>query len=430
MAENFQFFIVDLVDSLFSEEANISNLKNSLKMTITFLSGECGWINLFKEDFASGLLIESNLPKELKELELKLHRDCQCKSFFMNNKDCDFFYTRDCKLINRGGLCLNNIIGHLSIPIRVKNELVATINIGFKEKKDVDREVIKFISKIFGSALANYIFMKKLEEKNKQLNQKSKDLETLVTAISHDMKTPLITTKGFLNLIEKKYYNKMTKEHQSYLNNIKKGILRIEELVKDLLNLRQTEKLLKIREFIDVKDALKSSLRFIKPLIRHRLPKIKIQGTPPKLYGNNLAFFQIFTNLVANAIKYTPDDRNPRVNIVFEENEENYLIIIRDNGIGMTEKELKEAFKPFNRVKTIDREGSGVGLSIVKRIVEGFGGRIKVESQKNVGTTFTIYWTKKEVQEELYAEGEIRTRTGLTPLDPESSVSASSTTSA
>ncbi len=430
MAESLQIFITDLVDTLFAEETSISNLESALKKTIAFLGADCGWINLWKDNFYSGLFIEYALPEALKNIESKLHRDCQCQNLIINNKDCDFFYVTDCGYVKKFLIAVDNFIGHLSIPIRSRKEFLATINIAFKEKKEVNRETIRLISKTFGAAISNYIFTKKIEEKNRQLNQKSKDLETLVTAISHDMKTPIITTKGFLHLIEKKYHNKMTREHKSYLNNINKGLNRIEELVKDLLNLKQTEKLLKISEIIDVKDALKSSLKYIRPLIRHRLPKIKIEGTPPKLFGNNLAFFQIFTNLIANSIKYTPDDRTPRVNIIFKEEEDNYLIKISDNGIGMTEKELKEAFKPFNKVKTIDREGSGVGLSIVKRIVEGFGGRINVVSEKNVGTTFYIYWSKKENLEDLYAEGETRTRTGVNPLDPEPSVSASSTTSA
>lgn len=430
MESGLQNFILKLVNTIFSDNISISNLKNSIELTSKFLGSECVWINLFKENTASKLFLEFNLPQDLKEIEIKLHKDCQCISFLDNKKDFDFFFSKDCKILNKVGISKNNLLGHLSIPLWYKDELLATINFGFCKKTDFNSEVIKFISKVFSSALYNYIFLKKMEEKDRELNKKNKDLEILVTAISHDMKTPIITTKGFLNLIEKKYARKMTKEQRNYLNNIKKGVLRIEELVKDLLNLKQTEKLLNIKEVINVGDSLKSSLRYIKPLIRDRLPKIKITGKAPKLLGNNIAFFQIFTNLLANSIKYTPDDRNPNVNIAFSEDENYHIISIKDNGIGMTEKEIKEAFKPFNKVKTLEREGSGVGLSIVKRLVEGFGGIIKVESQKNIGSNFIIYWPKRDSEEIFYAEGEIRTRTGLTPLDPESSVSASSTTSA
>ncbi len=426
MADSLQKFIIELIDTLFGKDAGIGNLKEGLFKTAEYLKAECAWIKLWEKEKGSSILIEYNLPDNLKNLEDHYHNQCQTHSLIYKEKESDVFFLDNCELIKHKCLNINAVTCHLTIPIRSNKNFIGTLNLGFSSSPSIGQKKLSLIAKTFGVAIANFAYLKKIEEKKKLLEQKSKDLETLVAAISHDMKNPLITTKGFLSLINKKYNKKMTKELTVYLGHIEKGILRIEELVKDLINLKQTEKLLKAKEQIDMREAIRSALKYIKPLIRHRLPKIRMQGDPPKLWGNNMAFFQIFTNLIANAIKYTPDDRSPVVVISFSENADYNIISVKDNGIGMTRRELKEAFRPFNKVKTLDREGSGVGLSIVKRIVEGFDGKIAVKSEKNVGSEFLIYWPKSIMN----AEGEIRTRTGLTPLDPEPSVSASSTTSA
>ncbi len=426
MADSFQKFIVELVDTLFSKDNTAINLKEGLIKTANYFKSECGWIKLWEKGRGSRILVEYNLPQELNNLERDFHNECQTHSLLFTQQESEVFFVDSCELLKCNCLNINSITCHLTVPIRANKNFLGSFNLGFVVQPAISKEKLALIAKAFGVAIANYVYLKKIEEKKKQLEQKSKDLETLVTAISHDMKNPIITAKGFLSLINRKYSKKMKKEMADYLGHIEKGILRIEELVKDLINLRQTEKLLKAKEQINIKEAIKSALRYIKPLIRHRMPKIKIEGESPKLWGNSLAFFQIFTNLIANAIKYTPDDRTPLVLVGFGENKKFYVISVKDNGIGFTKKEIKEAFNPFSKLKTLDREGSGVGLSIVKRIVEGFGGKIEVESEKNVGSTFMIYWPKKIIS----AEGETRTRTGLTPLDPEPSVSASSTTSA
>lgn len=420
-------FIADIIDVVYGGDLDIDRINHAFAITAKHLGVPYVWLNLWDGN-SSKLFAHYGLPNEFARIESFKHKDCQCADFIKDKKDTFKLYKiKSCKYFASRGFYPEGISCHFTMPVWAGYELIATLNLGMDKEKQLDSELMQLLCKIFNLAISNKIYCQRLENQKILLSRKNKDLETFVSAVSHDMKTPIIAVKGFLNLIQKKHKNGLTKETNRYLCQIEKGIDRIQELVKDLLNLSQVEKVLGKHEKISVDEVLKASLRSISPLIRHRKPKIKVFGKKPILMGNWMAFFQLFTNLIANAIKYTPDDRRPEVKIFFEEKEENWLFTVKDNGIGFDDKEKRRAFEPFTKVKTLPREGSGVGLSIVKRLVEGFGGKIWFESEKGKGTTFYVYLPRLK---EENAEGETRTRTGLTPLDPEPSVSANSTTSA
>ncbi|GAB4436300.1 MAG: hypothetical protein OHK0040_07520 [bacterium] len=418
--------ISGLIDVVYSDRADEKSFETALLSVSAYLNIPSIWINLW-EGSNTRLFASVGISPELKSAESFCHSNCQCKDLIRKG-DIKFkiYRIKNCKYLSDKSVT-DNLTCHFTIPLRTENELIGTLNFGMEKEKTIDEDLARLLCKIFSTALANRVYCKRMEEQRELLSKRNKDMEVFVSAVSHDMKTPIIAVKGFINLINKKYKEKLPKELNKYIYQIEKGVDRIEELVKDLLNLSRVEKVLTKRERISLDEVLQASLKSIRPLIRHRKPKIKIIGERPIVIGNWLAFFQIFTNLIANAIKYTPDDRKPEVKVFINQKDEGWLFIVSDNGIGLTDKERASVFEPFTKVKTLLREGSGVGLSIVKRIVEGLGGKIWLESEKGKGSSFYIYLPTKE---EENAEGETRTRTGLTPLDPEPSVSASSTTSA
>lgn len=420
--------ILKLIDVLFSGEITLTEIKNALKIVSKELGAEAIWLNLWDGNVTS-LVSSYGLPSHIENLELIPHKDCQCKELIKDMAQYNALYSvNKCSYIGSRTDKKCPLHFHFSVALRTKKMGIGVLNIAFSDNKYISEEVLLFLSKIFSAAFANYLYQQKIEEQTKSLVKKNNDFEVFVSAVSHDMKTPIISAKGFLNIVKEKYGNKLPKGMEWYLNCIDRSIARLEELIKDLLNLSNVEKMLHKREKISFNDVLKASMRNINVLIKSRKPKIKIHVDKADVEGNWLAYFHIFTNLIANAIKYTPDNRKPVVDINITNKDGICDIVIADNGIGLTEKEKQDIFKPFNKVKTLEREGSGVGLSIVKRLVEGLGGSIDVASTKGKGTKF--YIKLPSYNNMLNAEGEIRTRTGLTPLDPEPSVSASSTTSA
>lgn len=417
-------FIKRLVDTLFSGENDLNNLKESLKLLSIELGADGVWLSHINNN-AYRLLISEGLPKEFEVMEKIYHKNCQCEKLTKESETYGMFYLEECTYIPDEYKKRIRFHYHYVIPLKTKKEYIGVLNIAFSKEKSIPTTLIEFIAKIYSSAYANYLYCRKLEEQSKELAKKNSDLETIVSAISHDLKTPIISAKGFLNIMKDKYGKKLDKQVLWYLKCIENSIKRSEELVKDLLNLSNAEKMLNAIEKVYIKDVIKSAIRNISHLVKSRKPKIIIHGDNLRINSNWHALFHIFTNLIANAIKYTPDDRKPHVLVNIEKHDNQFLFKIKDNGVGLTSKEIQYIFKPFNKVKTLEREGSGVGLSIVKKLVEGMGGTIDVVSEKNKGTEFII-----KIPYIANAEGEIRTRTGLTPLDPEPSVSASSTTSA
>lgn len=418
--------ITSLIDVIYSDRADEKSFEKALVIVADYLGISSIWLNLWHGNNAS-IFASHGLSPELKRLESIPHNSCQCKDL-IKNEDTKFklYKIKNCRYLPDTAIS-DKLTCHFSLPLRTEREMIGTLNLGMDKERVFDEDLMRLLSKIFSTALANRVYCQRVEEQKELLSKRNKDMEVFVSAVSHDMKTPIITVKGFINLINKKYKEKLPKELNKYVYQIGKGVDRMEELVKDLLNLSRVEKVLTKRENISLDEVLQASLKSIRPLIRHRKPKIKIAGERPIILGNWLAFFQIFTNLIANAIKYTPDERKPEVKIFIGRKDDGWLFIVSDNGIGLTEKEKSKVFEPFTKVKTLSREGSGVGLSIVKRIVEGLCGKIWLESEKGNGSSFYIFLPTEEIKN---AEGETRTRTGLTPLDPEPSVSASSTTSA
>lgn len=419
--------IANIIDVIYGDEADKHRFDQALAITARYLNLSSVWLNIWEGD-TSCLFACFGLPKQLKELEEKKHKDCLCQQYYCKKNDTDgkVFKVKDCKYI-KDKLVFEDVFCHYSLPLKTGNNNIGVLNFGLKQEKVFDRNFMRLVCKVISASIANMIFCQKLEEQKELLSKSNKDMEVFVSAVSHDMKTPIIAVKGFLNLIHKKYDKNLPKGLVRYINQLEKGINRIEELAKDLLNLSRVEKVLNKIEKIEIDEVLQASLKSIRPLIRNRKPKIKVFGERPVIVGNWMAFFQIFTNLIANAIKYTPDDRRPDVKIIINKDKQGWSFEVSDNGVGLTEKEKDKIFEPFNKVKTLAREGSGVGLSIVKRLVEGLGGQIWVESEKGKGTRFFVFIPFIELRN---AEGETRTRTGLTPLDPEPSVSANSTTSA
>jgi signal transduction histidine kinase len=108
----------------------------------------------------------------------------------------------------------------------------------------------------------------------------------------------------------------------------------------------------------------------------------------PQLFYSEKRLYQIFYNLVSNALKFRDEERKTKVEIGHQEDKDNYIFFVRDNGIGIEQKYHNKIFESFSQLKETKSEGTGMGLAIVKKIVEANQGKVWVESQKKAGSTF------------------------------------------
>jgi signal transduction histidine kinase len=225
-------------------------------------------------------------------------------------------------------------------------------------------------------------------EIEKELRNVNADLEQFAYSASHDLQEPLRTVKIFSELLAGKYREKLDGQAREYLDNVKSGATRMEGLVRDLLSYTQVSRFERPVEPEDAKDALDGALVNLGGAIAES--GAKIDSDPlPSLPVHHIQLQQLFQNLIGNAIKYRTPGVAPVVHIATKQQNGTYLFSVSDNGIGIEAQYRERIFGLFKRLHAADRySGTGVGLAICQRIVDGYHGRIWVESEPGKGSTF------------------------------------------
>ncbi|MEW6569961.1 MAG: GSU3473 family protein [Nitrospirota bacterium] len=235
----------------------------------------------------------------------------------------------------------------------------------------------------------------KIQKLNKELEQKvfdlieaNKELEAFNRSVSHDLQTPLFVIGGFSRRFLKICGNKLNNNEIDMINTIQMSAQKMERIIKDLLLFSRSGR----KDIKSVKNDMWNLMTTVldefKPLSEGRMIKFDIKALPPA-YGDIGLIKQVLINLLSNAIKFTrsKDMAVIEVGCKVEENENIYYI--RDNGIGFDSQDTEKIFTPFSRLSEArDFEGTGVGLSIVERIIKRHGGKVWAEGKINEGATF------------------------------------------
>jgi PAS domain S-box-containing protein len=255
----------------------------------------------------------------------------------------------------------------------------------------------KFIGKKDENKVLNMVIditdKKRAEQQLIKLNKLKSDL---LSRTSHELKTPLVAMKGFVDLLLELYSEQLNEEMRSIVNEIQKGANRLENLIKDILKTSElnSDEVILEKQKVDLKKLIRETIDDLKILIETREHTIdyKLGGNLIiKLDKNKIK--EVIDNLMSNAIKYTP--KGGRIVINSEEKKDKILISISDNGIGLTKRDKENLFKQFGKIEKygkgwdIDTEGTGLGLYISKQIIELHGGNIWATSNGvNQGSTF------------------------------------------
>ena len=227
----------------------------------------------------------------------------------------------------------------------------------------------------------------KLVEQKKALEQVNKDLEQFVSICSHDLQEPLATIKFGSDVLGKLYKDKLDQKGQDYIEYIKDASTRLAEQIRALLEHSKIGRSGEMK-LVDTKEVVEIVKYDLGKRIKDSKANVYI-GTLPKIMGYEVELRLLFQNLISNAIKYTAKDRDPEVRISAYKEDDSWVFSILDNGIGISQEDLKNIFTIFSRVPgTETKEGTGVGLAHVEKIVQLHGGTIWVDSQKGVGSTF------------------------------------------
>jgi len=231
-----------------------------------------------------------------------------------------------------------------------------------------------------------------LIQQNKELAQSNRELEQFAYIVSHDLQQPLQSVTGFVELLLLKY-DHFDQTALDYLNRIQGAGERMQHLIQDLLAYAMFGKQEQELRTIDCNFILEQALENLQMAIAEKQVSFTYDRLP-SVSGHETHLIQLFQNLIGNAIKFARTDIPPCLKISALPQADYYLFGIHDNGIGIEPKNLERVFEIFQRVHSNKQyPGTGIGLATCKKIVENHGGRIWVESQLNVGTTF--YFTLK-----------------------------------
>lgn len=227
----------------------------------------------------------------------------------------------------------------------------------------------------------------KIAEQNTILQAQNKELEQFAYITSHDLQEPLLTLKCFSDLLLEECNENVSKEAKKYLEFIIQSSNRMQTLVKGLLFYSRIGK---ERELvpIDCNAVLMEVIQDMDASINKNKAQISTVALPV-INGDAVEIRQLFQNLISNSLKFKKQNITPIINISVQEEETNWLFSFQDNGIGIDKKDFDKVFIIFKRLHDrADYEGTGIGLSYCKKIVELHGGKIWIESTLGEGTSF------------------------------------------
>ena len=238
----------------------------------------------------------------------------------------------------------------------------------------------------------------RLKQRADELAASNVELERFAYVASHDMQEPLRMITSFLQLFKKKYQNQIDETAEQYLHFVMDGADRMKRLITDLLEYSRIGSNKGILETIDTAALMQEVEEVFVNRIAECEATIICKGLPV-IRGNKTQLFQLFQNLVGNALKYIGNEK-PVVIVEGLEEEQQFLFSVSDNGIGIKPMFFEKIFVLFQRLHHKHQYGgTGIGLSVCKKIVEKHGGKIWVSSEPDKGSTF--YFTiSKEIEEQ------------------------------
>jgi signal transduction histidine kinase len=220
--------------------------------------------------------------------------------------------------------------------------------------------------------LEREVLIRKLEEKNAELEQYG-------YTVSHDLRSPLLTIKGYLSFLVKSASAGKLDEVRQYAAEIDAAVARMTTLIEELLELSRAGRVVKDAETLALGDLAREAAAALASSIEERGIEVTVPPDLPAVRGDRLRLVQVFQNLLENAIKFMGETAAPRIEIGARVTREEVVCSVADNGIGLEPRHHDKIFGLFDKVDSRGG-GSGVGLALVKRIIDVHGGRVWVQS--------------------------------------------------
>jgi len=235
-----------------------------------------------------------------------------------------------------------------------------------------------------------------LEWRMRQLVAMNQEMEELLYVASHDLRAPLITIQGFASALQRNYGGALDERGQQHLKRIERGVDNMRGLIDSLLTLSRAHKQPLNPKPVRVRSVITRALSDLDAMITERNARVQVSRRMPTVLADEVALYQVFLNLLSNALRYLGDQPTPLIAISHKAYPEEHEFTVQDNGVGIAPEHHREVFQAFRRLGQVAVEGAGIGLSTVKRIILRHGGRVWVDSQLGQGAAFRFTLPRRE----------------------------------
>jgi signal transduction histidine kinase len=283
------------------------------------------------------------------------------------------------------------------LPLFSQGQLVGSLNLGrgagekfTDDEVEIARDIAYQLALAIQQANLYEALREELAERKKlisQLETNNAELERFTYTVSHDLRSPLVTIKGFLGMLNRDIEANRPDRIQDDFRRISNATDKMDALLFDLLELSRIGRIINPPEEVDVTQLVNEAVETLDARIRDNNVTIRTLPNLPTLYGDRLRLREVFENLIDNAAKYMGEQTQPTIEVGVRAGNEP-VIFVKDNGMGIEPSYTKKIFGLFEKLNARS-EGTGIGLALIKRIVEVHGGKIWVESEGlGKGSTF------------------------------------------
>jgi len=306
------------------------------------------------------------------------------------------------------GHIMHGVKEHAAVAAWAGDKPVAAINVDNlitqRPITDEQLEALRLFAGYAGLAIENArlndALQKELTQRQElidELELKNAELERFTYTVSHDLKSPLVTITGFLGFLERDALAGNVEKIKNGIDRITNAARKMQVLLNDLLELSRIGRIINAPEDVPFEEIVHEAVDRVRGRLDEINAIVEIQRDLPVVHGDRIRLVEVVQNLLENAAKYS----NPKSHIEIgslEELQNSKVFYIRDNGIGIAPKYHENIFGLFNKLNATS-EGTGIGLTLVKRIIEVHGGRIWVESEAGKGATFYFTLPNKQIKE-------------------------------
>jgi signal transduction histidine kinase len=303
----------------------------------------------------------------------------------------------------------DDIHGWLTIPLKVHGSLIGFISLDSHERghfTERDAELALTYANQAAIALENSRLFTELQAelslKEKlihELENKNAELERFTYTVSHDLRSPLVTIQGFLGYLELDMKAGNISSFHNDMGRITNATRRMDTLLKDLLELSRVGRLMNKPRDVPFGELVHEALEIVHGRLEKLGIMLQIRPDLPVVHVDKPRLIEVLQNLLDNAAKYMGDQKEPFIEIGMSGHNDSGdpIFFVRDNGMGIAPEYHERIFGLFDKLDAAS-EGTGVGLALVKRIIEFHGGRIWVESEPGKGSTF--FFTLENVKKD------------------------------